>query len=286
MSDLDKTIAALGENINEIITKALTVEDIRMQRTASVDFMADPEKGVYGKGLNWRAEDKTKKLTYRANPDRIWISENIDLEAGRGYSIGNATVLTEDTLGSSVRNSDLTKVGTLKNLRTQGNLTINDFIFYDGDTDRLGFGTETPNAMVSIASLDSEFVIDLESANTRIGNWTTDTLEILTDNTARITIGATGNIKIGSDVESKVSVSGKLGVGVTNPPNDASITAAGAIRFDSTKFETGESMPTQGNYTIGDIVWNLNPQPTGYVGWICVRTGTPGEWKPFGKIAD
>ena len=46
----------------------------------------------------------------------------------------------------------------------------------------------------------------------------------------------------------------------------------------------GTKEPTSGSFRQGDIVWNENPIPTGYVGWICVRTGTPGEWKPFGQI--
>ena len=37
-------------------------------------------------------------------------------------------------------------------------------------------------------------------------------------------------------------------------------------------------------YNIGDIVWNQSPTPSGFVGWICMRAGTPGEWKAFGQI--
>jgi hypothetical protein len=33
-------------------------------------------------------------------------------------------------------------------------------------------------------------------------------------------------------------------------------------------------------------VWNNNPQPTGYVGWVCTREGTPGDWSGFGLIAN
>ena len=48
--------------------------------------------------------------------------------------------------------------------------------------------------------------------------------------------------------------------------------------------QNGATAPTTGVYAIGDIVWNTNPQPTGYVGWVCTRDGTPGLWKPFGAI--
>ena len=37
----------------------------------------------------------------------------------------------------------------------------------------------------------------------------------------------------------------------------------------------------------GDIVYNTNPSPGGYVGWVFVKpsTSTPGTWKRFGVIA-
>ena len=43
-------------------------------------------------------------------------------------------------------------------------------------------------------------------------------------------------------------------------------------------------VPRTGLYNKGDIVWNDDPMPNGIVGWICIRTGTPGEWRTFGMI--
>ena len=48
MSELDKSIQALGDNINDIVTKALTVKDIRIAKTSSLEFHADPERQIYG----------------------------------------------------------------------------------------------------------------------------------------------------------------------------------------------------------------------------------------------
>ena len=39
-----------------------------------------------------------------------------------------------------------------------------------------------------------------------------------------------------------------------------------------------------GDYKKGDIVWNDSPKETGYVGWVCIRTGNPGIWRGFGQI--
>ena len=81
------------------------------------------------------------------------------------------------------------------------------------------------------------------------------------------------------------SVYGKLGVGVTNIDADVSLSTAGPVKIDGRKMENGAAAPTAGIYAIGDIVWNTNPTPTGYVGWVCVRDGTPGTWKAFGAIS-
>ena len=40
--------------------------------------------------------------------------------------------------------------------------------------------------------------------------------------------------------------------------------------------------PTTGTWGTGDICWNWNG--TGYMGWVCITTGTPGTWVPFGMI--
>lgn len=286
-SELDRAIEDLGSSLSNIINRALTVEDMRMQSLTSVEFNAEEGKGVYGKGLAWKGDGPTKQLIYRANPDRIWTSESIDLNADASYMIGNTPVISQSELGSSVRNSSLVSVGTLNNLRTSGNLQIDGYIFYNSDAESLGIGTDAPNGKLSITSLDSEFIIDNEPNAVKIGSWTTDDLKIVTDNTTRITIRANGNIDVGTSesANSKVSIHGRLGVGVNNVDEGISISTSGPVRFENKKFMNGTDVPTSGTFRQGDIVWNENPVPTGYVGWICVREGTPGEWKPFAQIA-
>ena len=287
MSDnLQKNIEGLGDAINKIITDALKVEDIRAERTASIDFVSDEQQGIIGKGLYWKGHEYTRQFVFRGNGDRLWSSETIDLQNDKTYNIGNVPVLSANELGSTITRSNLVKVGTLQNLRTQGDLRVDDFITYTSANNRIGIGTEDPNGTVSIVSLDSEFVIDVETTSTRIGNWTTDDLEIITDDTTRITVEATGNIKLGSDADSKITIPGKLGIGVKNFATDADITTAGPVRFQGKKQETGSESPKSGVYSKGDIVWNTDPKPTGYVGWICVREGTPGIWRSFGQISN
>lgn len=273
-------ITAQKLHVNELTA------DVRNERTSPLEFVADGA-GIYGKGLQWKGQGPTKQFIYRANPDRLFSTESIDIANEASYSIGNAVVLSLNELGSSVRNSSLVKVGTLQNLRTSGNLTIDDYIIYSSDSQRLGFGTESPNGSISIASLESEFIIDVEGDSTKIGNWTTDDLQIVTDNTARITVKANGKIDFGksSKNDARVSVFGKLGIGVNNVSDDVDLSISGCVEIAGTKIMTGTNAPSAGTYRQGDIVYNTKSVPTGYVGWVCIRDGSPGEWKPFGQIS-
>lgn len=260
--------------------------DVRIERSSPLEFVAGETNGIYGKGLLWRGQDRTRQFLYQANPDRILSSESIDIAADASYMINGQTVLTDDQLGTTITKSNLRELGALRNLTVQGDVRVDEFIYYEAGTMRVGFNTEEPNGMLSLMSLDSELVFDPEGPMATIGTYTTSDLQIITDNTPRIVISNTGFIKVGTDVESKVTIPGKLGVGVANPPTDASITTSGPIRLQGTKHEVGNGIPTSGNYSKGDIVWNTDPKPTGYVGWVCVREGTPGLWKSFGQIAN
>lgn len=48
----------------------------------------------------------------------------------------------------------------------------------------------------------------------------------------------------------------------------------------------GTAPPTAGVAYVGDLRYNTTPAATGtaYEGWICVTSGTPGTWRPFGAL--
>ena len=284
-SELDTAIQDLGSSLSSIINRALTVDDMRMQALSSVEFQAD-DNGIYGKGLQWKGQGPTKQLIYRANPDRIWTDESIDLGQEQAYMIGNTPVLRQTELGSAVRNSSLVTVGTLQNLRTNGNLSIDEYVFYNSDSESFAIGTEAPNGKFAVATLDAEFIIDTDPGTVKLGTWTSDDLRLLTDDTTRLIVRANGNIDLGDPDGSntKVTVHGKLGVGVNNIDADVVLSTSGPVKFENKKFMNGTEIPTSGTFRQGDIVWNENTVTSGYVGWVCTRAGTPGEWRPFGQI--
>jgi len=253
--------------------------DIRNERTSNLEFKGEKGSAV-GKGLIWTGGDVTRQFTLQA--ERFFSSESFDLARDRTYKIANETVISSSELGVGIIKSNLRRVGTLQNLAVEGNLNIDNYVFFDSGSQRLGIGTEAPNGYVSVRNLEHEFVIDSEDERTfKLGTWTTTDFNIITDDTTRISVSAGGTVQLNN----KVFVNGKLGVGAKNFSSDADITSAGPIRFDGKKMQAGTEIPTDGSYAVGDIVWNSNPRPTGYVGWVCIRTGTPGEWKPFGQIA-
>ena len=270
----------------EIKAKKLHVEeltaDVRNQTTDPLSFTAKGNKTAYGKGLIWPGGDYTKQFLLQERPDRFFSTESIELRANKIYMINGQNVLSQDALGTTVTQSNLKKVGTLNNLEVDGQVVIDNHVYYDANTQRLGLGTESPNASFSVMSWDHEFIIDpTDNADFKLGTYTTSDLHIVTDDTPRITIGATGSVS----VNNKLIVRDSVGIGVKNYATDVDLTVGGAVRLQGKKFENGDTAPDAGTYKKGDIVWNNDPKPTSYVGWICTKTGTPGEWRPFGQIA-
>lgn len=274
-------------SVNGAITaKKLHVEeltsDVRNERTDPLAFMGKDNKTAYGKGLIWPGGDYTKQFLLMERPDRFLASESIELRAGKIYMINGQNVLSQDALGITVVKSNLKQVGVLNKLEVEGSLIVDNYIHYDPNTQRLGLGTESPNGALSLLSWDHEFIIDsTDDKRFKIGTYTTGGFDIVTDDTARISIEPTGAITL----HNKVIVKDKIGVGVKNFVADADITTGGPVRFQGKKFEVGDGAPTVGSYVKGDIVWNSDPKTSSYVGWVCIKTGTPGVWKPFGQIA-
>ena len=255
--------------------------DVRNERTSNLEFKAE-NGSILNKGFVWSGQGNTRSLTFQGGPDRFFSSETVDIFRDKEYRIGNVPVLSATNLGQGVTQSNLQTVGTLQSLAVAGRVNIDEHIIYDPDNMRLGIGTSEPNGAVSIQSLDHEFVIDpTDDFRFKFGTWTTSGLDVITDDTKRLSIESSGTITI----HSKTIYNDKIGVGVNNFASDADITTAGPVRFQGKKQQVGNNIPDSGSYIKGDIVWNNNPQPTGYVGWICVREGTPGEWKPFGQIS-
>lgn len=270
------TVHATRMHVDELVA------DVRNERTDPLAFIGKENKVAFGKGLIWPGGDYTKQFILQERPDRFFATESLELRAGKIYMINGQNVLAQDELGRTVTKSHLKKVGVLENLSVDGNLNVDNFIHYDAGSQRFAVGTSSPNGTFSVMSLDHEFIVDgNEDGSFRIGSYSTTGIDLMTDDTVRISINATGVIT----VNEKTVFKDKIGVGVKNFSTDADITTAGPVRFQNKKFEVADEIPTSGNYVKGDIVWNSDVKPSGNIGWVCIRSGSPGDWKAFGQIA-
>ena len=274
------------------VTGTITVDTLQVTNLLA-DLDIDQNKAIKytgtidGKGFLWQGSDYTKQLVYQT--DTIFSSESINLGRNKNFQINDVKVLDAEELGASVTRSNLRQVGALQGLVVDGSLTVNNFLVFDGNSDRLGIGTDEPNAALSVAEDGIELILGTADASRAvIGTFASHELDIVTDNEARIKIGADGNILLGNKNSSpvQVSVHGKLAVKVNMPDPDVDLHVNGAIKYKG-KLQTYDVLaPAAGEFNKGDIVWNSEPSVGAYVGWICTKAGNPGTWEPFGKIGN
>lgn len=51
------------------------------------------------------------------------------------------------------------------------------------------------------------------------------------------------------------------------------------------RFYSGSAAPTAGEFRHGDVVFDSTPSASGFIGWVCTASGTPGTWKTWGAIS-
>ena len=270
----------------DVIQAGTIVGKIEYANDTPVVFSGD---SLEGKGLLWAGKGHTKQFIFAANPDRFFSSENIDLARGKSITVNNIKLFDERELGPTVVKSNLREVGRLNGLIVDGDVSIGQYLTFYSETNRLALGTESPNAALSVCEDGVEVVVGTkDSVRGYIGTYASHSLDIVTDNSARIIIAAGGNIQLGNPKlpPVQVSVHGKLSVKVSTPDPEVDLHVAGAVKFANRLQTVGKTYPTAGTYNAGDIVWNSEPRINQYAGWICVQAGNPGLWEPFGKIGN
>jgi hypothetical protein len=274
------TIKANKLEVNEMTS------DLRFERSASLEFKTPKGEKLSGKGLLWIGDGYTKQFIYSSSSD-FFSSETINLAKDKTFSINNSIVLSTSELGPSVLKSNLRKVGILQGLLVDGDVIIDNYIHYNSTSNRLGIGTETPNAGLSVAEDGIEVVIGtFNQSRGMIGTHASIPFDIITDNKSRISISPSGDVLLGNvnSLPITVKVHGKLGIGVNSIDDRVNFHVAGPIKFNDRIHQYSETVPTSGVYYRGDIVWNSQPDLGKSVGWVCVRDGSPGTWLPFGEI--
>jgi len=278
---LDQSIDVLAQAL-----KAIAADKTAAFDKPFLDFHAQQGETNYGKGMIFSGHGTTKQFLL-TEPDRFFSSENIEVAKDKGFYANGIKVLDSKELGSTVTKSSLREVGRLKGLIVDGSVSIDNYLYYNSDINRLGFGTESPNAALSVAEMGIEVMLGTsETFHGVVGTFASTDFDIVTDNTPRISVKANGDIILGNFNRTpiQVTVNGKLSLGVKTPDPNVDLHVAGAVRLNNKLHMVSELPPTKGNFNKGDIVWNSNPQPRGCIGWVCTRPGDPGEWNPFGTI--
>jgi hypothetical protein len=283
--NVNGTLSAKVIQADILDVKELKAE-IKFEKDQPIIFSG---KDLSGKGLLWATTSGTKQLVYMTNPDRFFVSENIDFAKGKGFTVNNIKVFDENSLGPTIVKSNLREVGRLNGLIVDGSVSIGQYLYFDNSTNRVGLGTETPNSAFSIAEDGIELVVGTKDfSKGYIGTYASNEFNIVTDNTSRISISPGGNILLGNAKAPpvQISVHGKMAIRVSTPDPEVDLHVNGAVKFNNRLQKYDKTYPTSGSYNEGDIVWNIEPRMNSYVGWICIQAGSPGIWAPFGKIGN
>jgi cytoskeletal protein CcmA (bactofilin family) len=246
------------------------VSDSRIDRYSPLEFKASKDQEIYGQGLQWTGTGSMRQFVMRASPDRLWSTESIELSEEKSFYIGGVPVLSSKGIGSTVTQSNLSKLGTLEDLNVDGEAT-----FFS----RINASRAVINAKTIVFNDGDEFVISNSTLSaSRNFSIVANGSESFYADQQQIAIGNKDH------ANRAVKVFGQVSIGVNNPDTDVDLSVKGNIKFADKKFVTGNSAPTQGTFSKGDICWNSNPTPSNYVGWVCMESGAPGAWLPFGLI--
>jgi hypothetical protein len=284
MNDTNQSPEAIIEKLNQALLELSNKEHEDSLRT--LNFHAKKGDSLYGKGITWSGQGSVKQFIF-SKPDSFWSSDHIDLAPGKSYYASGSPVLNQNSLGSTVTKSSLKELGRLNGLIVDGSVSIAQHFYYDAKNNSLGLGNERPESTIDITKDRTNLIIDVKEKIAKIGTKSSDDLTLVTSDIARITIEKEGNIQLGNKKTSPVNVGihGKLSIKVEHPDPDVDLHVNGPVKLHGRLHAYSDSVPANGSFQQGDIYWNSNPIPGKSVGWICVKSGSPGTWASFGMIS-
>ena len=158
-------------------------------------------------------------------------------------------IVNGNQLGYQITDSNLQRVGMLRDLQTQGEALLSDTLYVTGK--RVGINTIEPSAVFVVWDEEVELVVTKHSS---------DTGYIGMPRFQRLVLGANNKDNLILDTDGSVEIEN--------------------LRVGNTPMSSATAIPDY-NAITGTIVWNENPAQGGPVGWICLG-GT--RWAKFGII--
>ena len=158
-------------------------------------------------------------------------------------------IVNGNQLGYHITDSNLQRVGMLRDLQTQGEAILSDTLYVTGK--RVGINTIEPSAVFVVWDEEVELVITKHSS---------DTGYIGMPRFQRLVLGANNKDNLILDTDGSVEIEN--------------------LRVGNTPMSSATAIPDY-NAITGTIVWNENPAQGGPVGWICLGAT---RWAKFGII--
>ena len=158
-------------------------------------------------------------------------------------------IVNGNQLGYHITDSNLQRVGMLRDLQTQGEAILSDTLYVTGK--RVGINTIEPSAVFVVWDEEIELVITKHSS---------DTGYIGMPRFQRLVLGANNKDNLVLDTDGSVEIEN--------------------LRVGNTPMSSATAIPDY-NAITGTIVWNENPAQGGPVGWICLGAT---RWAKFGII--
>ena len=75
------------------------------------------------------------------------------------------------------------------------------------------------------------------------------------------------------------------GNAVTNSSGAKLLDTSSTLRLSNVIMGAYTAAPTTGAHVIGTVIFGSAPAASGFIGWVCTASGTPGTWKTFGAIS-
>lgn len=162
---------------------------------------------------------------------------------------GGKEILKGNQLGLHITESNLQRLGIVRDLQTVGETLLVDTLYVTSN--RVGVNTMDPSAT---------FVVWDEEVEMLVTKRRQDTGYIGTSRNQAVILGSNNkeNVVLNTDGSTKIQ---KLSIG-------------------EVPMSSARSVPnTEG--ALGQIYWNESPQPGAYIGWVCLGSA---RWAGFGKI--
>jgi hypothetical protein len=216
-----RNIDVLGTlTVDTLKVKNFTVENQNSAPAVNPEidfsFVGVTEKNLDGQGLIWLDKETGSKQFVYKEGNKLWSTMNIDLARDRSYKINKLDVLTSTELGSSVIYSNLRRVGELEGLTVSGQVAIDSWAFFNSYNNSFGINTENPNGTMGVVVDNNvEVIIGSKEADVAVlGTFTSNNLDLITDNKTRVSIKRTGEIIFGQAglKNAVVKIYGKLEV--------------------------------------------------------------------------